>query len=996
MSRTKISLNGPWQIRFDPGEIGVSEGWIDGGWPEGGHETVVPSTWNLIEPEYEGVAFYRRTFQLSDEYRGRRVTIRFAAVNYAAGVWLNGAPVGEHEGGYTPFEVDITGAVRFNSENTLVVRVIDPPNDGSGRAIDGLRHMEIPSGKESWYVNFSGIWQDVELLVTEHTRVETVFVTPDVKRGTIRARMTMESETDRDGAIEFRVTTLDGETELARQVRPVCLDRGFNLVSLDIPVPDFQPWSPGSPTLYLLTAGFFTRDGFSDSLTVRFGMRNFDIRNNTFFLNGERIVLRGLLHQQQYPKNLAYPESKEEARRIVRLLKEGGWNCIRAHIRPATPDFLDVCDEEGMLVFEEPAIGWIVDSDRLRDRAVAEVRDMVRRDRNHPSIVMWGILNESGVRGAPDILGRTKMYWNQGSMGIQKHKPELARIIRDEDPGRVISDDSGAVTCNYYLPESYEPVGCYDNHLYLNYPLSHAGFEVFRNLGRPEDFFRSHQFEGFPMSHRIVGGSPEKLFLQSEFGCGGMPMWPEVLAAYEDGSGVTYRDEEVYRRIDCLLREHFERELDGVFPSYEEAIRETQTVQAAAVRRMIEALRANPLCAGYIYTQLNDNDYECNAGILDPIFRPKPAHAAAAEANRPVRVVLETYERTIYPGGDFTVTVYMVNDAGLTGPLDLHMIVTSPDGQVVRDDRVRMQARDGVQEAYTMVVRGAMREGVYRTRAELFQNGMAVDSAEYLNQVISPVVPGGGSRPFALVPFEGRVQAHCLRTGTHASVTIQATDGSIPSAAFYVIEPINDPDDLTDSRLPRVLNQVREGSDALFLGLPLICLSDADEKLQELRDQGKYVCWCSPIPLENFLFDFPIEYFDSKPRFAGPYHYFKPHPTFEGLEPGHVLDDRFAGIMPLTSLRIPGAKTLGGTFGTPVGYHYKIRGCERALDLRAGADLCVMPYGSGRLIFSTYRLENTLGRDPVAGSISRGRLNRGCLRFHPKPGSPWHEWSGGR
>ena len=149
-------------------------------------------------------------------------------------------------------------------------------------------------------------------------------------------------------------------------------------------------------------------------------------------------------------------ESAEDIRKLIRTLKEAGWNMLRIHIRPTTPEFLNICDEEGMLVMEEPAIGWIVESDDLKERATLECRDMVKRDRNHPSVVIWGILNESGVRGAPDIMGRTTMYWNRSDLGVQKIKPDLARTIRETEPSRIISDDSGAVTCNYYLPEKLQ------------------------------------------------------------------------------------------------------------------------------------------------------------------------------------------------------------------------------------------------------------------------------------------------------------------------------------------------------------------------------------------------------------------------------------------------------------------------------------------------------------------------------------------------------------
>ena len=970
MGREIISLNGPWEIQFDQNNTGKETGLLTDESAVFGRTIEVPSTWNCIEPEYEGVAFYRKRFTVQPEIKDKKIRLRFGAVNYYAEVSLNGTILGVHEGGYTPFEFDITGVVRFGSENVLTVRVVDPPNDGSGRAIDGIKHMEIPSGKESWYVNFSGIWQNVELVITNKTYIEDIAVIPNPEKNSVRVRLTVQSETVENGDLIICASDPADLRVLVSDQRITCIDEGHNLMVIDLPLDNFTYWEPDNPVRYNLSVHLKIGDSIVDALSVSFGMRSFELKNNFFYLNGKKIILKGLLHQQQYPKNLAYPESKDEARRIVRLLKDGGWNIIRIHIRPTTPEFLEVCDEEGMLIFEEPAIGWIVDSEKLEERALTEVRDMVKRDRNHPSVVMWGILNESGVRGAPDILGRTKMYWNKSDMGVQRLKPKLARAIRELDSSRIISDDSGAVTCNYYPPESFEPVRYYDNHLYMSYPLSHAGYEVFRNLGQPEDFFRSHQFENFEINHRIGGGSPEKMYMQSEFGCGSIPNWPEVLPYYDSDSDITYRDEAVYRRIDVILRDYYERELTGVFDSYEDALIETQKVQAISARRMIEALRANKLCAGYVFTQLHDNDYECNAGILDPLFRPKLAYESTREANRPLRVVLETWERTVFPGGIFNVAVTVINDAGFTGELTLTLTTTNSGSGLIKEEKITFSAQSGVQEVLSCEITTGNKEGSYSTRAELYDGEHLIDSAEYTNYVIPPVGDPAELKSISLVTFKGSVKSWLDRHGIKS-------DAANPD--LYVIEPANKTQ-IKDNRIADVLRKVKEdGADALFLGLPLICLSDADEELQELRDSGKYVCWCSPTEFESEMFDFDIPYYDSKPRFVGPYHYFKKHPVFESLDPGHVLDDRFAGIMPLTSVRIENAETIGGSFGTPIGYHFKIRGCEHARDPRYGTDLAIVPYGKGRLIISTYRIAENLGEDPVADRLLWNMLKKDVL-----------------
>jgi hypothetical protein len=312
----------------------------------------------------------------------------------------------------------------------------------------------------------------------------------------------------------------------------------------------------------------------------------------------------------------------------------------------------------------------------------------------------------------------------------------------------------------------------------------------------------------------------------------------------------------------------------------------------------------------------------------------------------------------------------VVNDAGATGPAELAFTVAGPDGTVLRESRFPFHLRPGIQTVCSEIVRGLEQEGAYITRAELFAEETSLDFAEYANHVISPKPHGAapnsapGIWEFTLVEFGGLVRDHLTEIGV--PFTTEETD-------TLVIEPISDESLLDDPRLHRALDRVREGAEALFLGLPLICLSDEDERLQELRDKGKYVCWCSPTDLDTGLFGFPISYFDSKPRFAGPYHYIRRHHVFEGLipenAPGFLLDDRFAEILPVTSLRIEDARILGGAFGTPVGYHNRIRGCEHARELRWGADLCIKDYGKGRLIFTTYRIAENLGKDPVADRL---------------------------
>ena len=261
MSRHIKSLNGSWEFTLDPDNTGLSQDWHTGASRPFNGTIHVPSTWNLIEPEYEGIAFYRRRFLMDSQNNGRKIRLCFGAVNYRADVYLNGMHLGRHDGGYTPFSFDITSHVRYDGDNILVVRVVDPPNDGTHQEVDSLRFMEIPAGKESWYVNFSGIWQDVALVMTDQSYIEDVIVRPSAVSRSIHAVVTMQSTSSPDGTLTYRVTSLDGSSILGEERRLTCVEEGASYAYMDLDLPQCELWSPENPFLYLLNITLETADG---------------------------------------------------------------------------------------------------------------------------------------------------------------------------------------------------------------------------------------------------------------------------------------------------------------------------------------------------------------------------------------------------------------------------------------------------------------------------------------------------------------------------------------------------------------------------------------------------------------------------------------------------------------------------------------------------------------------------------------------------------------
>ena len=217
--------------------------------------------------------------------------------------------------------------------------------------------------------------------------------------------------------------------------------------------------------------------------------------------------------------------------------------------------------------------------------------------------------------------------------------------------------------------------------------------------------------------------------------------------------------------------------------------------------------------------RLNDNDYECNAGLLDPWFEPKASFQYTAIANRPVRVVLETWQRTIVSGGAISVQAWTVNESAYTGPAIVAVSVTGPNGERVFEDTRHIELKQGAQAVYeSRDIAIEAQNGTCIVTADLIRDGHVLDSSEQKNYIIEMNSDPAECAKLQVLPFEGRVKDWMLAHGI-------PTDTVKPS--MYVVEPFTN-GQFHDTRLTEVLDAVKnDGCDALFLGLPLICLSDA-------------------------------------------------------------------------------------------------------------------------------------------------------------------------
>ena len=339
------------------------------------------------DKEYEFVSIYRRHFKLPADLTARRVFVDFGGVMTASTVWLNGQKLGEYRGGYTPFSFELTSHLNWRGDNVLAVQV------------DSTERKDIPPfGHQIDYLTFGGMYRDVQLRFVNQTFIENVFAKPvNVMQDNRSLKVRVYLEGARSNPLKLTAELRDGERVISSISQNLSNgSQPFDEIELTS-LGNIDLWDTQRPKLYnvrvILSDGSRTIDHYD----TRVGFRDAKFTPAGFYLNGEHLKLRGLNRHQTFPYVGQAMPARVQKRDAWILRKELHCNIVRTSHYPQSPHFLDGCDEYGLLVFEEIP-GWQhIGDDDWKNLSIEYVDKMIRRDWNHPSIILWGVrVNESG------------------------------------------------------------------------------------------------------------------------------------------------------------------------------------------------------------------------------------------------------------------------------------------------------------------------------------------------------------------------------------------------------------------------------------------------------------------------------------------------------------------------------------------------------------------------------------------------------------------------
>jgi len=721
-SRRRGSLDGVWE--FFPGDYDLAD--LDDLVPA---SIRVPGLWEAQGwLDLDGTAWYRRAFDLSDT--SGHWTLRFGAVMDRAEVHLNGIVLGAHDQAFTPFELDATAALR-TGPNVLAVRVTDP-------SLADADHTRMAHGKQGWanhvfpsrpslYMTYGGIWQGVSLRRHGPVVLRRVFVNGDPDDLRVTVELANRSRSEQIVGVGVRTLGTLAERDIDIPAG------GLYRVDVALGATTAGRWSPGAPVLHEAVVDVLAEGHPSDSTAVRFGLRTVRMSGKRILLNGEPYRMKSALVQGFGPDTLYAEGDRAQIVEEVTAARAMGFNTLRLHIKAFDPTYLDVCDELGMLLHcdipvAEPLVHEEMGGDSLLTRrCVAAAREQVRRDRNHPSIILWSAMNEV-----------CEANWDARHWpGYEQFVRAVFDAITTEDPTRPVIENDWIEPDPDYVFVSPILTAHWYGRLHRDY------------------------LDTIETSSRRWAGEDRPLFV-TEFGDWGLPDMPVV------ADPPFWDSREVYAAgLAGTL-------WPGSIPRF---IIETQRYQGLADRLQAEVYRRHEHIGGYCLTELTDVPQELN-GLLDLFRRPKRiAVEEMTRANQVVLPMLDLDSLAVSAGGPVRAPLHVAND----GPALTDVTVEARFGTAPAtsgDEILGLEVRESVIRLGDVEGWTAGRFGVLEVTAprvpgshdlilRLLAGGEQVAENRYPIYVVAPV-----EQPVPIrVLGEGRTASALLAAGVAAGGT---------------------------------------------------------------------------------------------------------------------------------------------------------------------------------------------------------------------------------
>ncbi|GMV99595.1 MAG: hypothetical protein AMXMBFR84_07340 [Candidatus Hydrogenedentota bacterium] len=622
--RLSKAFESPWRVVPDPTDRGLAANWHTE--PPGPHEG---------SAAYARIVWYFAELTLDDEWIHRTALLVIEGIDGSATAWINGLQVGSCEGIGVPLTAILAANVA-KGKVSLAVRVAALPTTHSSQIPEMQFAQEDPP---------PAILGNAVLSGKPSRHVIDVLVMPDIRRKKVTATIT---------------TSVPGTVRIAVEGTAMSAEGAPGALSLDLP--EFQSWSPETPVVYTLRVQLLIDGATVDEDCVCFGMREFTIKENRYFLNNRPYLVKGVWYR---------PQPLHDARAYLTLAKQAGFNAIRIPQRIPSLDTLRAADEVGLLIFHEAFVPVSADRVHTENCAEAAARAAVVRARNHPSVVSWDFLDAASA-------------YNPACHDALNHAAAAVRsVAREADPTRIVVPVQRAAHVTGECARMFRPF--------------HDEPEVaVESIGL-------HRAPVHPAARSLLqqAGVQEGMSVHIAMGYGSME---------PDSS-----------RPDSIA----ERELDRIVGDAAGLAQATRDIQAETIRSYIEALRSNPKLASVWYAELGDCPDGSGMGLIDAGGKPKPVFKVLQRALKPVSVAIYLDRTNLTPRDEVDVQVTMINDDRIDIRADLSLQVVGPTNQVLWKKKRNVKLPKSGKELWSGSISASGSTGTHQFTVRIMQ-GMKV------------------------------------------------------------------------------------------------------------------------------------------------------------------------------------------------------------------------------------------------------------------------------
>lgn len=774
--------------------------------------------------DYVGVSWWSRTFTLDPALEGKRISLRFESVNLRAEIFVNGQLTGYDVIGNTPFEADITDAVKFGAENRLDVRITDPVGNFSWNDNILMRWGRnlIPAVH-----GFGGITGPVTLRATDRVVVEDVYVQnqPDPKK--VKVFVTLNNHTGRStrGSVSLDLHEWRSPSQVVwQQEQRVTISPGRQTVEFTAHVPQARLWEL-SPYRDLQKANMYqalatvSAGKLIDSKSQRFGFRWFDIGekdgDKRFYLNGRRVFIMAAMTRGFWPKNGIFP-TPEMARKDMEMLSDLGLNMMLLHRAIGQPPVMEYADTMGLFTYEEPG-GYRVTANRrdsiegpdqqALDLRRIKLKRMVLRDRSLPSMIIYNLKNEA--EKAPD-----------------EDDIRNVRMVHELDPSRIITYNSDRNRdIPYYETMEKDPYKLhmrpFDDHLYYegwwdhHHWYAYAGY-VDVNYNNPEFYLRgvvNAPRAPMPEDSLYRLDKSEIIFFGEEGAFGTMVRLGKIKKDLEGTGATGFREME---HLDWF--DHYDNFLDET--GYRSAFKTVDELTLSLGRnlhyfhgRNIENIRMSNIADAY-----NMNGWgsaSTRTDVVDMYRNPTADPSIIQHYTRPLYVAVKLRNKVVPAGTSPVADFFIINEKDVRGEHTLQMEVKDPKGSVILSREATVEIEGG-EEFGQLIFEGLKlpaldRQGYYMVEAILVNQGKQVATGFDDVFTVDCMTPAGPMPSVSVIETGGTVKDF-LQESRNVPVNDYRPGSDSPEVII-----VGQPGEFDGETVESIMDRVRRGATLIVL-----------------------------------------------------------------------------------------------------------------------------------------------------------------------------------